>query len=337
MRSKQRCHGGPPCDRCNQKGFGCVYSTPTESSSKSDNDPQLSPEGQGRPILNHGNLENPIEEGTASAREITPFNNSAFFESSMETILMGLSTNDLDSQGLAATTIPQETGPIGSLIASSTQQVTDFSAIDGMEVDFLYPFSSWPVGLAESVGAVSRASSQGNLSSPPLAVEHDSRRNQEDPESIHPPSSDKGSRETQTKHESRPLHSVISFPALKPSDLQSIAADRFGHLSHIPEGTINAVTHFYLGQENHLDAVVDKTPFPPFELLITFVDLFFEHFNPIIPIIHQATFEPTKRAWILLLGMAAIGSQYSSIDNRAQFGTAFRRLLQRAISDEVSK
>lgn len=76
--------------------------------------------------------------------------------------------------------------------------------------------------------------------------------------------------------------------------------------------------------------------FPPLELLGSFLESYFEHFNPMIPIIHHATFEPSADIWILLLAMMTVGDQHSRISTREQYITTFQALLQHAISEKVS-
>lgn len=42
-----------------------------------------------------------------------------------------------------------------------------------------------------------------------------------------------------------------------------------------------------------------------------YVQLYFEHFHPRLPFLHKPSFNPEKPNWLLILSVAAIGSQYS--------------------------
>jgi hypothetical protein len=67
--------------------------------------------------------------------------------------------------------------------------------------------------------------------------------------------------------------------------------------------TLNADNGFH-------QAFTDK-PFPTYEVTAAFVQAYFEHFQPLFPIIHQPNFNPRETPWILTLAVAVIGSRYS--------------------------
>ncbi|KAJ5667408.1 hypothetical protein N7507_003272 [Penicillium longicatenatum] len=54
------------------------------------------------------------------------------------------------------------------------------------------------------------------------------------------------------------------------------------------------------------------------EILHVCTQLYFEHFHPSFPIIHQSTFGARSSSWLLYLAIAAIGSQYSRLSIRAK-------------------
>jgi hypothetical protein len=53
--------------------------------------------------------------------------------------------------------------------------------------------------------------------------------------------------------------------------------------------------------------------------LNVFLQLYFEHFHPTFPILHQAAFETEKAAWHLIFSAAAIGCRYSRLPDAAQY------------------
>ncbi|KAL1900679.1 hypothetical protein Sste5346_002404 [Sporothrix stenoceras] len=74
---------------------------------------------------------------------------------------------------------------------------------------------------------------------------------------------------------------------------------------------------------------------PPFRAMNCFVQLYFEHFQGIFPMLHQGTFHPAHQPWQLVLAVAAIGCRYSKLPGTAQFADALQELLRRAIADTI--
>ena len=75
---------------------------------------------------------------------------------------------------------------------------------------------------------------------------------------------------------------------------------------------------------------------PPYHVMDCFLQLYFEYFHPIFPILHQATFEPMEAPWQLSLALCAIGARYSKLPLSNQCSIALQELLRRAIAATVS-
>ncbi|CAK7215937.1 hypothetical protein SBRCBS47491_002660 [Sporothrix bragantina] len=74
---------------------------------------------------------------------------------------------------------------------------------------------------------------------------------------------------------------------------------------------------------------------PPFRAMNCFVQLYFEHFQGIFPMLHQGTFNPAHQPWQLVLAVAAIGCRYSKLPGAPQFADALQELLRRAIAETI--
>ncbi|KAL7784031.1 C2H2 transcription factor-like protein [Trichoderma afarasin] len=72
--------------------------------------------------------------------------------------------------------------------------------------------------------------------------------------------------------------------------------------------------------------------FPSLESVSLFVSLYTEHFQPTLPFIHPATFNPLSSHWLLVLAMAAIGSHYAKIEHVQVLVVAMHEFLRRAIN-----
>ena len=133
------------------------------------------------------------------------------------------------------------------------------------------------------------------------------------------------------------VHTKFGFPAIEfgvqdnPA-MSSVATKR------IPVETYNEITRIFS------QTCITSTYFSPFhtgefpslETMSRFVGLYIEHFQPILPFIHPATFNISSSHWLLVLAMAAIGSHYAGIEDVEILVVAMNEFLRRAISMMVS-
>jgi hypothetical protein len=72
--------------------------------------------------------------------------------------------------------------------------------------------------------------------------------------------------------------------------------------------------------------------FPNVEIVATFVRLYFEHFHPILPVIHKPSFSLERCPAILLIAMISIGASYSKLKNAKQFADGLSELCRRSLT-----
>jgi hypothetical protein len=130
---------------------------------------------------------------------------------------------------------------------------------------------------------------------------------------------------------SHPVYLCPSFPIFEKDASQSAGAEVFGHVSRIPAKAYTDVRTFYISERGY-----DDMSFPQSRLLHVFVELYFEYFDPYMPFLHPVRVERDDLSWILLIAVAAIGSQYSEVRDAPAFTTVFHHLLQKAIQAHVS-
>ncbi|OQV07599.1 Fungal Zn2-Cys6 binuclear cluster domain-containing protein [Cladophialophora immunda] len=70
--------------------------------------------------------------------------------------------------------------------------------------------------------------------------------------------------------------------------------------------------------------------FPPFEVVNTCIDLYFENFHKNFPLLHQASFGP-QSDWIVVLAVATIGSSFAKSSYGPEVREAFQEFLRRAV------
>lgn len=143
---------------------------------------------------------------------------------------------------------------------------------------------------------------------------------------------------TSTKgHHSLPCQTAgdqqyLIFPQTHPGDENTILAEDFCHVKHI-----SSEAHQMIRQASEKYRHAEDTTFPSLRLFHTFAQLYFEFFDKQFPMIHPSALDQSSGdSWILLLAVAAVGCQYSSISNAEQYAAALQEFLHRAVAKHVS-
>lgn len=122
----------------------------------------------------------------------------------------------------------------------------------------------------------------------------------------------------------------LEFPTPSPDTFQSAKAEMFGHVGVILDHHIQSIHRFYQQQRS-----CESSVFISKEILHAFVELYLEYFDPKFPFLHRSKFRGTGLEWVTLIGIAAVGSQYSLIPGKYEYGLVLQDLLGRALRDCV--
>lgn len=124
----------------------------------------------------------------------------------------------------------------------------------------------------------------------------------------------------------------VHFPFLSQSDLDILQGENVCHTHHISLGAFDTIKKmFYRDQK-------DKTVvFPTAEMFHVFTNLYFEHFDPLFPCIHVSQVEKEDASWILLLAIAGAGASCSTIAAAEIYATSLQALLEQAVRENVSR
>lgn len=120
------------------------------------------------------------------------------------------------------------------------------------------------------------------------------------------------------------------FPQTQDNHIQTAETETFGHVQNVPIRAYEGLQTFFATQCQN-----STSSFIPIRLVQTFVDLYFEYFDPQFPFLHVSRFDDEDLPWILLLATAAIGSYYSEIENIQDYTSILCDLLGRAVDNEV--
>ncbi|KAB8235275.1 uncharacterized protein BDW43DRAFT_309641 [Aspergillus alliaceus] len=130
---------------------------------------------------------------------------------------------------------------------------------------------------------------------------------------------------------SSPMSSTLSLASYGEDDI--VIAENLFHVSAVPVETYEKIHSFY---ETQTGACFKRLAFPDIDRLNCFVQLYFEHFHPQMPFLHPNLFE-NDGSWVLVLAVAAIGSQYTRMVMREQYAIVLSGLLREAIPLDAVK
>jgi len=74
---------------------------------------------------------------------------------------------------------------------------------------------------------------------------------------------------------------------------------------------------------------------PPLKLINCFIQLYFEHFQPFFPLLHQPSFDSSTLAPELVLAVVTIGCRYSKASGSDVCALALSELLKRSLMSLV--
>lgn len=310
-KSKQRCDGQQPCDRCQKKRCACEYTTisltgidePCSSSHLSpppaSSDPfQAEVYHQSTAGPNNGSLgHTSVSQSTDFMDEIfNPFPSMPFntIDPTLGVFPMplffGPNLHDRDPLNEQALPPASSMPPLdGSSQYSSRQGFSDISAVESLNAPLAEPQLMNPVN--------------------GTATKH------------------------LQEHTDQGTTPNLSPPDLPLSEEEIIATEDFRHVEQVSESTYNAIMNFY--REHCQKVNMPNASLPNIQVVSTFVQLYFEYFHPLMPIVHLSSFKPTPDKWILIAAIASVGCQYSRIPTRSRMLSFFWHLLQRIILNLV--
>lgn len=120
------------------------------------------------------------------------------------------------------------------------------------------------------------------------------------------------------------------FPKASPEQLQVAETEVFGHITQLSERSIQDLRSFYYEQ-----CETEAPSFISTDILHAFVELYLEYFDHTFPFLHISTVRGPDLPWVLLIGVAAVGGQYSQVPDAPQYCLVLQELLGRAIQAHV--
>ena len=327
VQSKQRCSGSCPCERCTRKELDCLFPEGSGQASvssqnvlpaasndvaliqgsqnmieSSSGQPQASEEISGSSMrLQRASSTNPAPTDQQDAPLAFPDadrapNFQAEFGSMFEPFLWPLYDNDMGSYNMA----PPYDAPDGAETDLLTSNYYFGDVPSGAGFHTPSPVSPFGVSSSERRRGRGKPSEIATLPSPNLEFSI---------EDIH-----------------NPMQATVATDA-DTEERDTLVSEDFRHISPLSASSYQQLCEFCAGLFQGA-ADIPCPRLPSLEILNVFAQLYFEHFHEGFPLLHQATFEIQKSSLLLYLVVAALGSQYSSLPNRARHRTVLLKVVR---------
>ncbi|KAF9889807.1 hypothetical protein FE257_006897 [Aspergillus nanangensis] len=309
VKSKQRCDSRQPCQRCHQKDWKCQYPSHDGKDRDHDPNPQLDNDYPTRVQL--PDVSSLGEENQESSSALDPMTSglfdpfpflsmsdpgAAFYDVmpsfNLNTPCPGF-TMDASYNNIDINPTEPSHGINQTSIPNDRVETLPGTGIDSA---YLVPFKNPP-----------------SPRRPNMDLETDP---------LHQPSYP-----TSAQHQVLiASHSQLS----DRDDAEIILSENFRHVDSVSHDTYQAMLTFY--DENCELLTEAPGTVPPREVVSAFVQLYFEHAHPAVPIIHIPTFNPPPEKWCLMAAVALIGCQHSGVSNRLQSEAFFHSILRKFIT-----
>lgn len=129
----------------------------------------------------------------------------------------------------------------------------------------------------------------------------------------------------------------LTFPDLSHLVAEDVDGENLAHVEEIPDDVGRKISQAAIEMQNSSNFPRFRhLAIPPTPVLNAWVQLYFEYFHPVLPILHKSTFSSSKRHWLLVFTVAAIGAHFSSIKEAQACSRAMHELIRRQTSTMVS-
>ncbi|KAE8370483.1 fungal-specific transcription factor domain-containing protein [Aspergillus caelatus] len=134
------------------------------------------------------------------------------------------------------------------------------------------------------------------------------------------------------------VEAPLVFPDMTVIPHEDIEAENLAHVEEVPAELTNTV--FDLANDMQLKSNYPQfieLRIPPAPVLNAWVQLYFEHFHPMFPVLHKPTFSTSRANPFLVLAVAALGAHFSDINGAQLCLRAMHELTRRYTSYTCEK
>ncbi|KAG9496469.1 hypothetical protein J7337_011245 [Fusarium musae] len=122
-------------------------------------------------------------------------------------------------------------------------------------------------------------------------------------------------------------------------DLEPWRAEDYGHVPYITEEAYQVMVSTFeqLNSDNAYCIPFTNKHLPSLQHMQIYMQVYFEEYHPVFPLLHKATFLPTKDNWLLSLAVSAIGCLFSQTVQSREVYPIMQEFLRRAIRIQLER
>ncbi|PYH35470.1 early growth response protein [Aspergillus neoniger CBS 115656] len=126
------------------------------------------------------------------------------------------------------------------------------------------------------------------------------------------------------------IDAQLSFPDMEGLSIERVDEENFAHVNDVPAAAVEEVHRVArIMQGNPTFPPFTELKIPPLPVINSWVQLYFEHFHPVFPILHKPSFCTPGTHWLLIFVVSAIGAQFSGLPHAQTCSRAMHELVRR--------
>ncbi|KAG7407144.1 Zinc finger protein klf1 [Fusarium oxysporum f. sp. rapae] len=133
---------------------------------------------------------------------------------------------------------------------------------------------------------------------------------------------------------------TTSHPTVRDDvDLEPWRAEDYGHVPYITNEAYDIMTSTFkqLNSDNAYCIPFTNKHLPSLQHMQIYMQIYFEEYHPVFPLLHKATFSPTKDDWLLSLAVSSIGCLFSKTLQSREVYPIMQEFLRRAIRIQLER
>ncbi|KAK4936731.1 hypothetical protein LTR10_022455 [Elasticomyces elasticus] len=126
------------------------------------------------------------------------------------------------------------------------------------------------------------------------------------------------------------IDAQLVFPDMEELSLYEVDQEDLAHVDEVTADIAQRIADYTAQlQRNGPYPPFVEMRIPPAAVLNSWVQLYFEHFHPVFPILHKPSFSGSDAHWLLIFAVAAIGAHFSSLQGAHLCARAMHELVRR--------
>lgn len=129
----------------------------------------------------------------------------------------------------------------------------------------------------------------------------------------------------------------LVFPDMEQLAMTEIDQENLAHVEEITADVVSKIAEYadQLERNGPFPRFLDMR-IPPAPVLNSWIQLYFEHFHPVFPVLHKPSFSSSDTHWLLIFAVAALGAHFSGLNGSQLCARAMHELIRRQSSSMVS-